>query len=105
MAINGGSLELDVPEVTVPSISGTGGSVTASGHGTSTLGIDQSTESSFSGTIIDGTNTGGTTDKIALLKSGSGMLTLCGTNTFSGGTDVEGGTLRLGNPRAAARAA
>ncbi len=47
----------------------------------------------FAGTI-DSTNTGG------LVKSGAGTLTLSGSNAYSGGTTLTGGSLAIGNPNA-----
>jgi autotransporter-associated beta strand protein len=59
---------------------GSSATLTAGGGGTSTL---------FAGVIQDGT--GG----IALEKSGSGTLTLSGTNTYTGATTINAGTIAL----------
>ena len=70
------------------------GSITGSGEinfGNSTLDIDTSNNSSFSGTLA---GTGGFT------KTGTGTLILSTANTFSGLTTVAGGTLELTNPNA-----
>ena len=50
-------------------------------------------------TIIDGTiqNSGGT---LSLVKVGSGTLTLSGSNSYGGGTEIDSGTLRLDDPAA-----
>ena len=45
----------------------------------------------FSGTLQNGAGT------LALTKSGTGTLTLSGTNTYSGATTVSAGTLRAGS--------
>ncbi len=50
------------------------------------------TSATFSGTL--GNGTAGT---LALIKSGSGKQTLTGTNSYSGGTTVNGGSLQLGD--------
>jgi autotransporter-associated beta strand protein len=50
-----------------------------------TLVVDNSTESSFNGTI---------TGKVSLVKSGSGTLSLANGNTYSGSTVISNGTLR-----------
>ncbi len=64
----------------------------------STLTVQQSTNTTFGGTISDGPNDHGIGDAgtyytLGLIKSGSGSLTLSGTNTYSGGTTINGGTL------------
>ena len=48
-----------------------------------------------SGTIADGGTAGGT--GAALIKIGTGTLTLTGPNTYSGGTSINGGILAIGN--------
>ena len=45
----------------------------------------------FAGKIQDGS-----TNKIALIKDGTNTLTLAGLNTYTGGTIINGGTLKLG---------
>ena len=63
---------------------------TAVGAATLTVG-NNNTNSSFSGTIAD---TGGA---LALVKTGTGTLTLSGANTYSGGTTIANGTVVPGN--------
>ncbi|KZD20616.1 hypothetical protein A4A58_17915 [Tardiphaga robiniae] len=56
-------------------------------------GNDLST--TVSGVIADGGFSGGT--GAALVKTGTGTLTLSGTNTYSGGTTINNGVLQLGD--------
>jgi len=56
---------------------------------TPTLQLQVDSDATISGVIADGTTTSGFT------KSGTGTLTLSGSNTFTGTTNVAGGTLAL----------
>ena len=49
----------------------------------------------FSGSLVDGGQYGGAAG--ALMKAGTGVLTLSGVNTYSGGTQVTGGRLEVSN--------
>ncbi len=82
--VNGGTLELIGYDLTMSSLSGTGGSIVLGG---TTLTVNQSSDTSYDGSI---SNTG------SLVKSGSGTLTLGATNSYTGGTTVSGGTLLSG---------
>ena len=74
------------------------GTVLNNGSGISTMTLGTGFSSSiFAGTIADNNNGGGT---MALVKTGSGTLTLGGNNTFTGGVTINAGTLQLGNPGA-----
>ncbi len=61
--------------------------------GNNTLTINQSGSTTFSGEIADGGVGGGTEGD--LIKQGGGTLTLSGTNTYTGDTDIKAGTLVL----------
>ena len=54
------------------------------------VAVTASTDAAFAGTIADNT----IFYPSSLLKSGAGTLILSGTDTYTGGTDVEGGTLQ-----------
>jgi fibronectin-binding autotransporter adhesin len=88
--VAGTALALNNFNQTIGSLAGggtTGGNVTL---GTATLTTGgNNTDTTFAG-VISGTGGG-------LNKTGSGSLSLSGTNTYTGGTTITGGTLRLGN--------
>jgi autotransporter-associated beta strand protein len=85
---SGATLDLNSFNQTIGSLGGAG-SVTL-GAATLTTGSDN-TSTTFSGTI---SGTG------ALIKLGSGVLTLSGANTYSGGITLAGGMLSLANNQA-----
>ena len=86
LAANGGTLDLNGYSVIVPSFSGAAGTVTSS-SGVAALAVNLSSTTTFSGTLTDGTG------QLALATTGAGELILSGTNSYSGGTYVTGGTL------------
>jgi len=59
----------------------------------STLTINQASNTTFAGTIQNGTGGGA----LSLVKTGAGILTLSGTNTYTGNTTISGGTLQAGS--------
>jgi autotransporter-associated beta strand protein len=75
------------------------------GSNTLTVGDNRNLNSSFSGVISD-CGSGGCGFGVvavtggALVKAGTGTLTLSGANTYSGGTTVNAGTLVVGNSSA-----
>jgi autotransporter-associated beta strand protein len=83
LTLSGGTLDLGGKTQTVGTLTLTGGSLINGGI--------QATHYVAEAGTIDATLAG----SAALTKSGSGQLTLNGTNTFTGGTTVAGGTLRL----------
>jgi autotransporter-associated beta strand protein len=85
------TLDLNGFSSTIGSLSGTG-TVLNNGTMAATLTAgNDNTNSTFSGVIEDGTS------PLQLTKSGTGVLTLTGANTYSGGTTISSGVLRLGN--------
>ncbi len=62
------------------------------GAADSTLTVNDAFNREFKGAIIDGTNTG----KMIIVKSGAGTWTLSGTNTYTGGTTISAGAIKLG---------
>ena len=73
-----------------------GGQLQHTGTSAITVGTDN-TSSTYGGTIVNGG-----AETLALIKTGTGTLMLSGTNTFTGGTTVENGTLILTNNEALA---
>jgi fibronectin-binding autotransporter adhesin len=67
---------------TVTNNGGTPAVLTAGGNGSDTT---------FSGTLTDGTGT------LGLTKVAAGTMTLTGANTYNGGTTITGGTLQIGS--------
>ena len=60
-----------------------------------TVSEASSVSSNYGGTISDGASR-----TVSLVVSGSGVLILSGTNTYTGGTTVMGGTLEIASPSA-----
>ncbi len=92
--MNAGVLDLNGNSPTISSLSGAAGTVTNSTGPQATLTLNQTTATTFGGTLRDG---GG---GLSLTMNGSGMLTLTGTNTYSFPTTINAGVLRAGAPSA-----
>lgn len=74
-------------------------------HSVSTSGITIRNQSGTQSTLgvtgnVDTTFTGVVSGNVAIAKSGSGCQTFSGANTFQGPMAINGGTLRLGHPKA-----
>lgn len=99
LTVNGGTLNMVSRSLTLGNLTGTGGVITgSSGTRTLTIGSGDNGGGNFQGVIQDGS--GGTT---ALTKIGTATITLSGTNTYSSGTTVTGGTLLVNNTADSAR--
>src|SRR5262249_28581100 len=85
LTVNGGTFDLENGGQTVGSLAGTGGAVTL---GNGRLTINQSITTTFLGHV---SGTGGRT------KSGDGTLIVDGVNNYTGGTEIDGGTLMIGD--------
>ena len=81
LTVNGGTLDLGGNNLTAANLGGTGGTIS--------LGANTLTASMTSGRQFDGTISGGG----GLVKSGASFLTLAGSNSYTGGTTVNAGTL------------
>jgi len=83
-------LNLNTYSVIVGALSGSGIITDTGAAGTTTLTVNQSVASTYSGLLTNGANR-----VLALVKTGSGTLTLVGTNTYTGATTVSNGTLAV----------
>ena len=79
----------------IGSLSGSG-TITNDGGSAAVLQVKQTAAGVFSGTLQNGSNT----LALTLDTGSSNTLTLSGANTFSGGTTITAGTLRMGNAAA-----
>ena len=88
-----GTLDLNGTSQAIGNLSGTGGVITNLSVTDSTLTIGNGNNGGgiFQGLIMDGTG------RIALIKTGSGTITLSAANTYKGGTTISDGTLKLGD--------
>jgi autotransporter-associated beta strand protein len=89
-----GTLDLNAQATTsLNGLSGAGTIDNSTGAGTYALSVGNNDQTSaFSGVIQD------TTGTLGLVKAGTGTQTLSGTNSYSGNTTVNAGTLRLTSP-------
>ena len=91
LTVNGGTLDLNGNSITVASLGGSGGLITNSqSASTSTLTVDESSDTTYCGEIQDGDGA------VGLDISGSASLCLTGNNVYSAGATVaNGGTLAV----------
>ncbi|MFM8495478.1 MAG: beta strand repeat-containing protein [Planctomycetia bacterium] len=95
LGIDAGTVDLNGLSPSIGSLAGTGGAVVNNGGGAVTLTVgNDNTTSTYSGTIRDRTSGAGT---LALTKTGNGVLTLSGSNSFTGGTQINAGVLAFGH--------
>lgn len=89
-----GTLDVNGRSPTINGLSGSGIILNNGATGQTISVGNNNVTSTYAGVIQDGTGT------VALIKVGSGTLTLSGTNTYSGNTTVTLGTLKIGSPTA-----
>ena len=93
LTVTAGLLDLNGYSVGVGALSGAGTIDNVAGGGTSvlTVGNGNATGATFAGTIQNSSGV------VSLVKTGTGTLTLTGSNTYSGGTTITGsGILAIG---------
>ncbi len=89
LTVNSGRVNLNTRSISIASLSGSGGIITDTGAaGTTTLTVTQAVDTTYSGALLNGSSR-----VIALVKTGSGTLTLAGNNSYSGTTAVSAGGL------------
>ncbi|MDG1357389.1 MAG: autotransporter-associated beta strand repeat-containing protein [Akkermansiaceae bacterium] len=82
----GGTLDLNGSSETINRLTGSGTIDNSAGNGTLVVGGNNSS-SQFDGTLTDSVGT------LKLRQAGTGTLTLTGSSTYSGGTDIYAGTV------------
>jgi len=91
LAVNASALDLNGKSLSVGGLSGSAsGIITTAVTGTATLTTESATNTSYAGRILDGTGV------VSLVKSGSGVLYLTGSNSHSGGTYITQGQVSNG---------
>ncbi len=91
MTVNAGTVDLGGNSQSVTNFNGVAGTITSSVASRVTLTVGPTAASVFGGLLQNGAGT------LSLAMNGPGLLTLSGTNTYSGATTISGGTLALAN--------
>ncbi|MGD1017975.1 MAG: autotransporter-associated beta strand repeat-containing protein [Verrucomicrobiia bacterium] len=96
--MNGGTLNLNLYSISIADLSGSSGTILANNGGTAgtytlTVGSDN-TSTTYGGMIAN--NTDGFGEKVALTKTGTGVLTLSGNSSYNGATTIgSGGAINI----------
>ena len=89
LGFNGGTLDLNGYSPTVAGLSANAGLILSTSAAAVTLTVNQSVNTVYGGNLANGSGT------LGLTKSGIGSLTISTTNSYSGPTNISGGTLLL----------
>ena len=90
LTVDAGTLDLGGNNQAVMNFNGLAGTIISSG-GAGTLTVGPTSASAFGGALQNGSGT------LSLAMNGPGLLTLSGSNSYSGGTVLSGGTLDITN--------
>lgn len=93
LTVHGGTVDLR-RNISVGNVTGTGGAIrrnAGSGTRTLTIGSGNTGGGDFQGIIENGSG------NLALTKTGTGTITLSGSNVYTGTTRINAGTLQIGN--------
>ncbi len=91
-----GTFDINGFNQSVANLTGEGAVTNSASASSSVLTVNNTADGVFSGVIENGSGT------VALTKSGAGVLTLSGSNTYTGATVVSAGTLLINGNQAAA---
>ena len=91
VAVNAGTLDLNGQNLQIGTLSGSSGAVITSNGGAASLTTGVSGNSTYGGSILDGSGA------VSLTKNGTGGLYLTGSSNYSGGTTVTEGVLQNGS--------
>ena len=96
LTVNNGVLDLHGANSTVGALSGGPNGTVTTYTASATLIVAGGDNGVYQGKLVDG----GSGQALAVRESGSGILNLSGSNTYSGGTTVNSGTLQAGSASA-----
>ncbi len=91
VSVNGGTLSINGFNTTIGALSGTSGTVNNGNTGAAILTVNTSSVTDFAGNMTDGIIGG----SLALVKNGTGTISLSGVNNYTGITTLAAGTVTI----------